>query len=333
MTKIGERMSSSGVAAVVFVHGTFTGSDPLSAAALVERALPERVARGVARTIRKTTRAATSAVLGDLGNFGTAYVRLFEDAINGEAKRKRISCTEFVWSSENHHVGRLEAALALVRVLAAHAELAPSGSTLLLMGHSHAAQLFALVTQLLARSIATEAIVDVARVRGLDIGALERDLETLQGNGVDFVTFGAPARYAWADVEGVRVLHVLHAANEGALGDWIQKLGAEGSDFPAIDAEERRINTALGGTLGAGFSPTLLAKNLTQKDASARDGAFVFVDYTATAGALGSAIAHGVYTRLDAMLFNAHLIAERLYPDGTKRDAWSRVRALVDIRR
>jgi hypothetical protein len=86
-----------------------------------------------------------------------------------------------VWSSENHHVGRLEGALGLVRALATHAELGAPRGRILILGHSHAGQVFALVTQLLSRSLASEAILDVARAGDatarLDLAAVRPERE------------------------------------------------------------------------------------------------------------------------------------------------------------
>lgn len=289
MERVGHRLAEAGVAAVVFAHGTFTGTDPLSAYGVVERALPA-VGRHVGRALRTRTRRYVERLLGDLGNFGEGYARTFEEATGGS-----IPCTAYVWSSENHHVGRLEGALGLVRVLATHAELAKTSDAraprLLVCGHSHAGQVFALVSQLLARSVATEAVLDVARARGLDVGALEVDLDALARVDVDFVTFGAPARYAWAKLDRVRVLHVTSER------DWIQRLGEQPSDFPALSSEERRINASLQ------RSPLALAE-------AGEPGERVFVDYGAPL-----VLQHACYTRLDNMLFHAKLVADRLYPE------------------
>ncbi len=330
MAAVGERFAAADVCAIVFVHGTFTGNDPLSAYAFVERALPSSIGPQLARSLRQKTRRYIRRVLGDLGNFGTAYVRLFEEAIRPSGAR--IPCTDFVWSSENHHVGRLEGALGLVRVLATHAELgglahdAGPPRKVLVIGHSHAGQLFALVTQLLARSIAAEAILDVARARGLDVAALETDLATLTGSSrgvrktaVDFVTFGAPNRYAWATVPNVRALHVIAVPSSGSRGtmegDIIRRLGVEGSDFPPLFGEDRRINAALAGTLGhAGFAPTRVAAALRAGVGLPSNGEVAFVEY-GERGLLSTGLGHGEYTRLDGMLFHARLVADRLYPE------------------
>jgi hypothetical protein len=324
MAAVGERFVSAGVDAVVFVHGTFAGSDPLSAYGVVERSLP-LIGRDLARSLRKKTRGYVERVLGDVGHFGEPYVRLFEGALRPHGAR--IPCTAFGWSSENHHVGRLEGALGLVRTLATHAELAVDGpanatsSRLLVLGHSHAGQLFALVTQLLARSIATEAVLDIARARSLDVAALEADLETLDGHAIDFVTFGSPARYAWASVDRVRALHVIGVPAEGARaglsGDLIRRFGGEGSDFPALTAEDRRLNADLAPSLGAGFAPAKLAVAMKSAAALPVHGDVVLVDYAekGLAGVLSTGLGHGTYTRLDAMLFHARLVADRLYAD------------------
>lgn len=289
MERVGHRLADAGVSAVVFAHGTFTGTDPLSAYGVVERALPA-VGRRVGRVLRTKTRHYVERLLGDLGNFGEGYARTFEEAI-----ASGIPCTAYVWSSENHHVGRLEGALGLVRVLAAHAELARTNGSraprLLVCGHSHAGQVFALVSQLLARSVTTEAVLDVARARGVDVGALDVDLDALARVDIDFVTFGAPARYAWARIDRVRILHVTSER------DWIQRLGQQPSDFPALSAEERRINASLQ------RSPWALAE-------SGEPGERVFVDYGAPL-----VLQHACYTRLDNMLFHAKLVADRLYPE------------------
>jgi hypothetical protein len=350
MAAVGERFAAAKVNAIVFVHGTFAGSDPLSAYGIVERALPN-IGPQLARTLRKATRGYIGRMLGDLGNFGTAYVRLLEEALR--PRGARIPCTDFVWSSENHHVGRLEGALSLVRTLATHAELggaARSGwSTagkprLLVIGHSHAAQLFALVTQLFARTIASEAILDIARARELDVTALENDIATLEDQAIDFVTFGAPARYAWASVANVRALHIIAVPPDRTRaplsGDVIRRLGAEGSDFPPLRSEERRLNAALAESLGtAGFAPARLAAALRAGESLPAFGDVVLVEYPER-GLVSTGLGHGVYTRLDGMLFHALLVADRLYPETDvgldaphppPATAWSRIRARLDV--
>ena len=313
MSDVGARLRDAGVVAVVFAHGSFVGDDPLSTFALVERALPAK--RRLTKTLRRQTRAYVERLLGDHGNFGPTYVRLFEHAV-GTA----IPCTSFVWSSENHHLGRLDGALGLVRSLAAHAELGAPRGRILVLGHSHAGQVFALVTQLLSRSLASEAILDVARARSLDVGSLDVDLETLEGASLDFVTFGAPARYAWARLPNVRSLHVVHGSESAPTRgirerDWVRRLGAVGSDFPALGASERLVNASLVPALGPGFAPGELVRSLRAATPAPAHGDLVVVDYghDKLSDLVSSGLGHAVYTRLDAMLFHASLVTDRLY--------------------
>ena len=310
MASIGARLRDDGVVAIVFAHGSFVGNDPLSALALMERAFP--AGRPLAKMLRRRTRAYVDRLLGDRGNFGPGYVRLFEQALGGT-----IPCSAFVWSSENHHLGRLEGALGLVRTLATHAELAPPRGRILVLGHSHAGQVFALVTQLLSRSLASEAILDVARARSLDISALDVDLGTLEASLLDLVTFGAPARYAWASVPNIRSLHVVHGREASPLSghDWVRRLGGAGSDFPALVAHERLLNASLVPALGPGFAPVELMRSLRTAPAMPTHGELVLVDYGGArlTSVLSSGLGHAVYTRLDGMLFHASLVTARLY--------------------
>jgi hypothetical protein len=310
MGNVGARLRDGGVVAVVFAHGSFVGHDPLSTFAFVERTLPGQ--RRLTKSLRRHTRAYVERLLGDHGNFGPSYVRLFEQAIGGTTP-----CTSFVWSSENHHLGRLQGALGLVRSLATHAELGAPRGRILVLGHSHAGQVFALVTQLLSRSLASEAILDVARARSIDVGSLDVDLETLEAASLDFVTFGAPARYAWAHLPNVRSLHVVHGGESASISgrDWVRRFGAAGSDFPSPFANERLVNASLVPALGPGFAPGELVRSLRAAPPVPTHGDLVLVDYgrERLTDLVSSGLGHAVYTRLDGMLFHASLVSERLY--------------------
>jgi hypothetical protein len=193
--------------------------------------------------------------------------------------------------------------------------------------------------QLLKRSIAAEAIFDIARARALDVTALEADIATLAESAIDFVTFGAPARYAWATIPGVRALHVIAVPSGGARavlgGDLIRRLGSTDTDFPPLGLEDQRINAALTDALEAAeFAPSKLREALRAGDSLPPNGDVVFVEYPDT-GLVSSGLGHGSYTRLDAMLFHATLIADRLYskpPIAAPPTAWSRLRSLMETR-
>lgn len=314
MRDVGARLRAADVSAIVFVHGTFTGSDPLSAVRAVERALPRRAAVPIANALRRVTRTTVDRLLGDLGQFNAGYTELFEQAINDDeaAHAAPIACTSFGWSSENHHVGRVEGALGLLRVLATHREI--GHGRLLVLGHSHAGQVFALVTQMLASALTTEAVRDVARARRLDVAAYDADRLALAAAPIDFVTFGAPVRYSWAAGDLVRALHVV-----SGNGDLVQRLGASGSDFPPIDPGDRRVNASLEAALGASFAPKSALRALLEPPSQA-DRNVVLVDYgdARLVDRIGSGLGHGGYTRLDGMLFHADLLTRLLYTDAAE---------------
>jgi pimeloyl-ACP methyl ester carboxylesterase len=306
MRAVGARLHAANVSAVVFVHGTFVGADPLGLARLARRALPRTGSR-VAQILRDTTRARIHAVLGDLGTFSADYVALFERAIGS------IPCTRFEWSSENHHLGRLEAAIDLARVIAVHAAFAPR-ARVVLVGHSHGGQIFALLAHLLAGGVEAAALLDVARARGIDVWDLDDVLALVRGCALDVVTQGSAARYEWNAGARMRAMHLV---NEG---DAIRRLAAPGSDLPASTRDERELNARLVPLLGAGTDARALLRNVAAPARADAAGQTYVVDYGAR-GFWQSGAGHGVYTRLDAMLFNARLLVDHFYPETTRRAA------------
>ncbi|MFK5688015.1 hypothetical protein ACI3GN_15920, partial [Lactiplantibacillus plantarum] len=74
-----ERFVRADVRAVVFVHGTFAGDDPIALARLARSA----VGADVERALRRLFKARLDRVLGDAANYPPEYVRLFEAAIGG----------------------------------------------------------------------------------------------------------------------------------------------------------------------------------------------------------------------------------------------------------
>lgn len=310
MRAVGARLHEANVVAVVFVHGTFVGGDPLGLARLARRALPRTGAK-LEALLRHGTRARIEALLGDLGTYGPAYVELFERAIGGA-----IPCTRFEWSSENHHVGRLEAAIDLARALAVHASLSPRGRVVL-VGHSHAGLVFALLGHLLAGGVEAAALADVARARGIDTRGLDEALACVRGAALDVVTQGSAPRYPWNAGARMRAMHLVSDV------DAIRRVGAPGSDFPAATRTDRELNARLVPLLGAGTDTRALLRNASAPARADDAGHTYIVDYGARGvrGLLQSGAGHGVYTRVDAMLFFARLLVDHFYPAATTRAA------------
>jgi hypothetical protein len=281
-------------------------------------------------------------LLGDLSNFSDDYIRAFAQATG-------IDAVGFTWSGENHHAARVQGAARLARTMALHGggALGP-GDRVLLVGHSHGGQLFAILSQFIARTRGYEELVAAAGARGEDVGALREHLGALRRCAIDVATFGTPLRYSWAPAAGFRLLHIVNHRGVqvdapsllGALhtrqGDYVQQLGAEGSDFPALTASERAINSRLDGLLGGGSSLRTWLRNVSRGLRVSPQGHTVLVDYgdvgRGLPNFLASGLGHAAYTRREAMLFHADLMADHFYPQ--RRTLFSdvlprRVRALV----
>ncbi len=325
MAEVGERMRGAGVRLVVFAHGSFVGDDPLALARSVEDAIPTFGAHACA--LRGFTRAQVHRVLGDLSNFPPDYVESF-------ARATGVAASSFTWSGENHHAARVQGAVRLARTIALHGGGAVrAGDGVLLLGHSHGGQLFAVLSQLVARAHGHEELVAAALARDEDVGALEEHLALLRRCAVDVATFGTPPRYGWARGAGFRVLHVVNhrgvATRARSLfgvlhtreGDYVHQLGVPGSDFPALARGERAINTRLDRLLGSGTSARNWLRHVGRGTRVATHGHTALVDYGDRARAvpnfLSTGLGHAAYTRRDAMLFHARLLAEHFYATRT----------------
>src|SRR5690606_9311028 len=115
------------------------------------------------------------------GNFTCAYVRNFEQAL-AYGNDQRVPCYRYVWSSLNHHVGRVEAALHLLGYLRHWGAGIPlsKGDRLLLIGHGHAGQILALLSNLIttedsdARARVFEILANYWEARPSEYRSIER---------------------------------------------------------------------------------------------------------------------------------------------------------------
>jgi hypothetical protein len=336
MDGLGARMRSAGTRLVVFVHGSFVGDDPLALARTLEGAVP--VFPDLARGLRGFTRAQVSRLLGDLSNFSRDYVDVLAAATGVEA-------IDFTWSGENHHAARVQEAVRLARVLARHGggALGP-GDRVLLIGHSHGGQLFALLSQLIARSRGYAELVNAAAARGEDVLLLEDHLARLRACAFDVTTFGTPPRYDFSLGSRCRLLHLVNhrkttmhpASLRGLLhtrrGDYVHQFGAPGSDWPAASAKDRALNVRLDRVLGVGTDLRAWLRHVAAGLRVSPHGHTLLVDYGDEARVVpnfwATGFGHAAYTRREAMLFHTRLIADHFYPPGEGREATRAARAL-----
>jgi hypothetical protein len=342
MRRVGDAYRAAGVAAIYLAHGTMAGTDMLGLLGEMERFFP-----GLSNKARATFKQLVDAIAGDAGNYTAQYALQLEDALNQGASQK-IPVYRFLWSSENHHLGRADAAVRLIDELARQKFTA--GQRVLLWGHSHAGNVFALATNLLAADReALDEFFAAARVYyiwpyfgWIDLPLWRATHEALLagnplgGAALDVVTFGTPIRYGWDTAGYGKLLHfVCHRPRQGwpewreafppkledvlaGTGDFIQQLGIAGTNWmPSIIACRAVLaDRRLGRLLQRGMEPATLQERLRCGQRVPADGRTLLVDYGPPQGNVVQHLAgHAVYTRPEWMLFHCEEVARCFYGD------------------
>ena len=339
---VGDQLRAANVGVVYLAHGTFAGSDAFGLIGELGRLFPT-ASDAMRRVIKKMIDAAAH----DIGNYTGQYARLFEEAINCEGAA-HIPVRRFHWSSENHHIGRADGAIRLIDELAA-LELLP-GQRVLLWGHSHAGNVFALCTNLLSRD--TEAIAHFFEATSVyyrwpvlgcvDIPVWKQVREMLtsdrfpRNRPLDIVTFGTPIRYGWNADGYSKLLHFINHRPVTGLpeyqapfpptienvmaaldGDYVQQFGIAGTNImPSLLQwrawwADNRLNRLL-------QPPQETHDPLERFRVGKRvpeAGTTLLVEYGKPEGTVAQHFAgHAVYTQRDWLLFHAEEMARRLYP-------------------
>jgi hypothetical protein len=211
-----------GVRKVLLVHGTFAGDDPFGIHAIMRAGAEQlpvaaRLAiNPVIDRLSEQTKRLTDTITADVANYSDGYRKRFQTLVGDDPEVSRLEPT---WSSENNHVARASLAVRLLNELVEiHAEgFDPDHERVLLWGHSHAGNGFAILSNLLANDRASVEAFFAAT--GDSLGeAGETARQTLaaaptphpMANATLVVTFGTPVRYGW-DTDGLRSLvHVIH---------------------------------------------------------------------------------------------------------------------------
>jgi len=233
----------------------------------------------------RSTHEALDLLAQEVGNFTTAYVREFEQGLQQEG-RSSIPCARYIWSSRYHHVGRVEAAIALIEFLQRwSAELSLlKDDRILLIAHGHAGQVLALLSNLITRgeSEARPRVFDILAKyweahpgEGRSVEQLEIlyrmliDQRFLSGVSLDMVTLGTPIRHGW-DTDGVgRLLHVVNHRKIRADGKtWLAKmeLPQVAWEMPYQTGGDYVQQLAVAGTDEVPSSPETLQANMDFRD-------------------------------------------------------------------
>jgi hypothetical protein len=350
MREAGEMLKAARVGAIYLVQGSFAAIDSANILASLARRYPSGRS-----AIRRIAANLVHADTHDAGNYTANYAACLATAIGDAADSLAVRLVS--WSSENHHLGRADAAVRLIDDLAT-LDLAPD-QRVMLWGHGHAGNVFAIMTQLLSSASAAieqffeaaavyyrlpfTGLVDIPvwhRVRQL----LARDRERVAHRLCDWVTFGTPVRYGWKLRQGDNLLHFIHHRPaiehpahlavfpprpddvlQSACGDYLQQVAIAGTDQPPSPLiwrsrlADRRLGRLLSPDDSAGDLADRLATGMRVPDC----GTSLLVDYGPPIGAAAEHLAgHAVYTRLEWLLFHTEQIVARLFNDrGTQRRA------------
>ncbi len=338
MQRGGEALRVQRTTRIVLMHGTFVGDDAGGVFNELDRYLP-----GAYAVLGNWWSRGIGLLVGDRGNFTDKYQDRLQEALS-VPDAPQVAVENVRWSSENHHLGRASAA---VRQLDALIQSPPqSGERILLLGHSHAGNVFALLTHLISGDATrVQAFFDAARTYyegpqadKLDGQVWNRVRDSLlnqplpfQAEQLDMVTLGTPIRYSWHPRGYGRLLHVVFHRPSPDLppylvrfppsiaklqyatgGDYVQQLGIAGTDIPPNLLLKHAVtaNTRLQELLQTGLTGTLRehwAMGQRVPDA----GETQLVDYGDVGGNIFDHVAgHAVYTLESQMLFLFEQIVE-----------------------
>lgn len=329
MYEFGNQMKGKGVSHIYFVHGTWAGDSPLGFLSRIPN-IPFN------KQLRETVKIIVDEAMGDLGNYTDSYCELFEQSIGGD-----IPCDRINWGSGNYHRARVKGAITLIKEIAKDIKDPSVNERILLIGHSHAGQLFALLTTFLEEEEMSmmETNEKMSKIGKLvevveldediykDITQLKEDLKKIDKVFLDIITFGSPPRYLWGKekIKGgkpnYRLLNVInhHHKNQpvsiGGLwktkdGDYVQQWGVGRTDLN--DSQNSKIEEIIG--------EEQYYFDLSMLKGSERHipkyGETLLIDYGDEGKkAKETLLGHGVYTCKEKMLFNTELIVDNFYKD------------------
>lgn len=337
---LGRQLCERGVSEVVLVHGTFRGDDALGLVRALELIWPEAGA-----WLREQAPHWVDLLVGELGNYSHAYLDRFRGLLGPAASQ--IHLRRFMWSGENSHAGRADAAIRLLdRLLTSD----PAPRHVLLWGHSHAGNIFALMTNLLAGRrrlvqrffqvcepyFLSGRIADADRRRWRRVhDALLQHPEASHGIELDIVTFGTPIRYGWESRGYRRLLHITHHRRTDHLpdylvpfpfpwddlrtarhGDYVQQLAIAGTDFlwNLTSWSALRVEHGLHGMLEGGLRRIDTLNRLRLGMRVPAEGRTLLIDYAQDADhCREQLLGHAIYTSTAWLPYHFSQVAEHLY--------------------
>ena len=346
MAAAGRAFAAQGVTSIYLVHGTFAGTDLLGL--LTEL---DRIAPSLTTALRRFTKRAFDAIVGETGNFTRQFAERMERALAAGAGTV-IPVRRFHWPGMNHHISRAHAAVRLIDHLAESHLTGPAAasSRTLLLAHSHGGNALAILTNLLgADGPGRKEFFDAARVFHGDTGADDREASawtrveqlladpahSVRRSRLDIATFGTPVRYGWDAAGYTQLLHIVnhrpgkagapHATRYpphllrvllGKEGDFIQQLGIAGSNLPPLPIAWRTFlaDRRLGRVLQRQLPPHWIRTRLKHGMRLHDEGMNLLIQYDdPDRSPHRHLFGHGLYTRSRWMAFHCELIAKHIY--------------------
>jgi len=326
MEGIGASLQAQGVAHIILLHGTFAGDDPLDifSNTFEQKSWQTKWQKIILpfRHLRHAYRVLKDRVIGNVGNFTPQYCATLEQGLQAKIQ---VHC--FHWPSGNHHLARIRGLIHLIDLILSLK--VQKTERVLLIGHSHAGQLFAALSQMSQRP------AHFCKILGQDLGLLsdatefQRKLEGLMNLNLDLATWGAAPRYKWHLPAHWSLVHLLNFRKipprfpnpwkllTAGYGDSIYLLAGPGSDTWAPFRRDRKLNRLLDSVFGVGLSLHHWWFSIRTGIKLHNQGRHFFIDYH-DAGAsrfFKSFLGHGIYTHPGLMLFNFEIMVTGLYKE------------------
>ena len=339
-------LNNKNVKLITFVHGAFARKDPLGLLNFLQPLIQNMPhAHDISAKPTDFSEKHLKKFSSDVGCFTKEYQNIFTSGIGNTSETSLFS-----WTGGNYHLARLKGAVDLIADIASKVKNSKitKEDRILLLGHSHGGQLFALITLFLEDgNIAKKLYEAVEKSPNMQRENLIENLLTIDGIPLDFVTFGTPVRYKWGEYAHYRLLSIINHRSlvqpMGLLeikdGDYIQQWAIAGTDImPPLS--ELSLNDSLDSSLDKGRDITVFVKRLKRKRRQKEKtttgnlaGKTILVDYCDNDPnselfdkpmsfpklAIKTQFGHGVYTVRNAILFNTKLIQKYLYTE-TKED-------------
>ena len=234
--RIQKNFRNQKTAVILLIHGTFVGDDLSGAFRQISRIAP-----AIGNRLRDIAKVGSDQVLGERGNFTSKYANALETYLNPinqpDPLKSAIEVKRFLWSGENHHLGRLDGVMRLTNELHSISSRLKNDARVLAIAHSHGGNLLALLS-LIANATDQQKTIFFRLLgqayrptsdgppipknesslgpgnRSANPPEWERAQQLLLSPNalpkLDIVTLGTPLRYRWNLRPTERLLHLIH---------------------------------------------------------------------------------------------------------------------------